>query len=269
MSSFIKTNSVNIIIPKKPDTRFEVIPEVLKKISSIQKVKESSTIYKKELEAIKINLLNKIFEIIKTDTIITDLRDKSRLLHNLYNYIDFDNLTINNKYQEDNTLEKIAKSILKKIKDIFFGNFIPIKCKRVILPFYLQTENIIQLFKTILNTTITETDIQTNIINYYNENKYTILCKDGKEYMRFQEEKYDIPLNKINKIYDKLIQEKLTEDISLFNAYNEKKYIIEEIEISTEYKFKISDNYIKIVYRVTITHIHEEVCSDKMILEGI
>ena len=242
MSSFIKTNPVNIIIPNKPEKHFEIIPEVLKK-SSIQKVNESSTIYKKELEDIKLNLLNKIFEIIKTETIITNLSDKSRLLHNLYNYIDFDNLTINHKYQQDNTLEQIAKSILKKIKDNYFGNYIPIKCKRVILPFYLQTENIIQLFKTILNTTISETDIQTNIINYYNENKYTILCKDGKEYMRFQEEKYDIPLNKINKIYDKLIQEKLIEDISLFNAYNEKRYIIEDIEISTEYKFKISDNY--------------------------
>jgi hypothetical protein len=172
--------------------------------------------------------------------------DKINKLDTLYKYIDFENLTINNNFKEEEIPEDI-KNILSDLKLQLFGSYNPIKFKRIILPYYLQTNNIIQLFKILLNNTITQQNIQ-HIINLYNNNEYTIICKDGKEYMRFDNDpKYDILLNKMNSIYDNLIKKELSNDISLLNAYNEKKYTIDNIRIiNNKYNFDFLSNPIEI-----------------------
>jgi hypothetical protein len=165
--------------------------------------------------------------------LLKTLKNKAQFLDTLGKYIDYEKLTINNKYQDEKN-DRI-KNLLNEIKIMYFGNYVPTKFKRVVLPFYLQTNNIIQLFKTILNNTkITESDIKTNIIEPYNNNNYQIICKNGKEYMRFTKEEYDIPLNKINSVYEDLIKENLSKDINLLNAYNEKEYIIKNISIKNK-----------------------------------
>jgi hypothetical protein len=169
---------------------------------------------------------------------------KSDKLDTLYKYIDFENLTINSNFENELKPEDSEISLLlSKIKEEIFGSYNPIKFKRVILPYYLQTNNIIQLFRIVLNKTITQQNIQ-HIINLYNDNNYTIICKDSKEYMRFDNDpKYDIMLNKMNSIYDNLIKKELSNDTSLLNAYNEKNYTIDNIQINdNKYKFDFLSN---------------------------
>jgi hypothetical protein len=180
-----------------------------------------------------------------SDVEIKLLIEKSNKLNNIYKYIDFDNLTINSNFKEEEIPEDI-KHLLSKLKLQFFGRYNSNKFKRVVLPYYLQTNNIIQLFKIILNKTIKEEEIQ-NIIKLYNENNYSIICKNDKEYMRFDNNsKYDILLNKMNSIYDNLIQKKLSS--RLLNAYNEKKYTITNIEIDdNKYKFNFLNEPIEII----------------------
>jgi hypothetical protein len=169
---------------------------------------------------------------------------KSDKLDTLYKYIDFENLTINSNFENELKPEDSEISLLlSEIKENIFGSYNPIQFKRIILPYYLQTNNIIQLFRIVLNKTITQQNIQ-HIINLYNDNNYTIICKDSKEYMRFDNDpKYDIMLNKMNSIYDNLIKKELSNDTSLLNAYNEKNYTIDNIQINNnKYNFNFLSN---------------------------
>ena len=83
---------------------------------------------------------------------MSNLKNKAQFLDTLGKYIDYEKLTINNKYQDEKN-DRI-KNLLNEIKRMYFGNYVPTKFKMVVLPFYLQTNNIIQLFKTILATEI-------------------------------------------------------------------------------------------------------------------
>jgi hypothetical protein len=172
--------------------------------------------------------------------------DKINKLDTLYKYIDFENLTINNNFKEEEIPEDI-KNILSDLKLRLFGSYNPIKFKRVILPYYLQTNNIIQLFKIIINNALTYQDIQ-HIIDLYNTNKYTIIGEEGKEYMRFDNNpKYDIQLNKMNSIYDNLIKKELSQNILLLNEYTEKNFIIDNVRVDNKkYKFNFLNNPIEI-----------------------
>ena len=189
----------------------------------------------------------------------------SNKLDTLYKYIDFENLTINPNFENElkpDTNE--LRILLSEIKKEIFGSYNPIKFKRVILPYYLQTNNIIQLFRIILNKTTTSQDIQ-RIINLYNNNQYTIIGKDSKEYMRFDNDpKYDILLNKMNSIYDNLIKKELSKDVSLLNSYNEKNYTIDNIQIDdNKYKFDFLGNLIEI----PLMNIYENTPIDKKIVK--
>jgi hypothetical protein len=180
---------------------------------------------------------------------MSTLIDKSNKLDTLYKYIDFENLTINSNFENELKPEtNEIRVLLSEIKESIFGSYNPIKFKRIILPYYLQTNNIIRLFKIILNKTITQQDIQ-RIVNLYNNNQYTIICKDNKEYMRFDNDpKYDIQLNKMNSIYDNLIKKELSNISSaLLNAYNEKNYTIDNVRVDDKkYKFDFLSNPIEI-----------------------
>lgn len=184
-------------------------------------------------------------------------------LDTLYKYIDFENLTINNNFENELKSDEL-RNLLSEIKKEIFGSYNPIKFKRVILPYYLQTNNIIQLFRIILNKTTTPQDIQL-IINLYNNNQYTIIGKDSKEYMRFDNDpKYDILLNKMNSIYDNLIKKELSKDVSLLNSYNEKNYTIDNIQIdNNKYKFEFLGNLIEI----PLMNIYENTPIDKEIIK--
>lgn len=184
-------------------------------------------------------------------------------LDTLYKYIDFENLTINNNFENELKSDEL-RNLLSEIKKEIFGSYNPIKFKRVILPYYLQTNNIIQLFRIILNKTTTPQNIQ-HIINLYNNNQYTIIGKDSKEYMRFDNDpKYDILLNKMNSIYDNLIKKELSKDVSLLNSYNEKNYTIDNIQIdNNKYKFVFLGNLIEI----PLMNIYENTPIDKKIVK--
>ena len=191
------------------------------------------------------------------------MSDLSTKLDTLYKYIDFENLTINNNFENELKSDE-RRDLLSQIIEEIFGSYNTIKFKRVILPYYLQTNNIIQLFRIILNKTTTPQDIQ-RIINLYNNNQYTIIGKDSKEYMRFDNDpKYDILLNKMNSIYDNLIKKELSKDVSLLNSYNEKNYTIDNIQIDdNKYKFDFLGNLIEI----PLMNIYENTSIDKKIVK--